>query len=193
MSAIPLAGLTALQALRDKGGLKNGERALVLGASGGVGSFAVQIAKAMGAVVTAVCGTSSVDLVESLGADHIIDYKTEGVRRTRDRFEVVFDAVGTYGALAMSSLLTQGGRYVTTLPGPGLLWVSLMGVLLSKKEAHFIRVDPSGSDLGFLSSLVEQGLLKPVIDSEFTLRELAAAHRRSESKHARGKIVATVP
>ncbi len=190
-AAIPLAGLTALQALRDKGGLRTGQKALVLGASGGVGVFAVQIAKALGAEVAAVCGTSNVDLVKSLGADRVIDYKTADVRRVADRFDVIFDAVGSYGALAMAPLLEKRGRYVSTLPGPGLIVAALTG-LVSGKSARFIHVEPLGADLEFLTSLAERGSFRPVIDSEFPLTEVAAAHRRSESKHARGKIVVNV-
>ncbi len=191
-AAVPLAGLTALQALRDKGGLKAGGRALILGASGGVGTFAVQIAKALGGFVTAVCGSSNLDLVKRLGADRIVDYKTENVGRIGERFEVIFDAVGTYGAVSMASLLTQEGRYVSTLPGPGVIWALLAGNAFSRKKAHFIRVEPSGTDLDFLAGLAEGGRLRPVIESEFPLTEIAAAHRRSESKHARGKIVVAV-
>ncbi len=191
-ASIPLAALTALQAMRDKGGLKAGGRVLILGASGGVGSFAVQIAKALGAEVVAVCGGANREWVLELGADKAVDYRTEKVADLRERFEVVFDAVGGYGFAAMKRLLTPEGVYVSTLPGPALLWATAVGNLLSRKKGRMIWVEPLGKDLDFLSSLVESGRLKPVIDSEFALAELAEAHRRSQSHRVRGKIVVRI-
>ena len=191
-AAVPLAGLTALQALRDKGGLRSGQRLMVLGASGGVGTFAVQIGKALGAWVTGVCGTANLDLVKSLGADETIDYTKQSVDQLKGPFEVVFDAVGLYGFMRVRSLLTPSGVYVSTLPGPGLIFAQLVGNFLFRRKGRFIWVDPLGADLDDLSELAQTGRLRAVVDSEFDLSEIAAAHERSETGRSRGKIVVQI-
>ena len=187
-AAVPLAALTALQALRDKAKLQGGQRLLVIGASGGVGHFAVQIAKAMGAEVTAICGTDNIAWVQSLGADLVIDYRQKDYKSKKGHFDVVFDAVGVDSFRSTYSLLAPDGIYVTTLPGPGLILDELIS-LVSTKRASFVMVRPSGTDLETITKWINAGKLHPVVDRSFPLAEIDAAHDYSEAGHAKGKIV----
>ncbi|MHC4549730.1 MAG: NAD(P)-dependent alcohol dehydrogenase [Planctomycetota bacterium] len=186
-AAMPLAGLTALQALR---GLAEGQRCLVIGASGGVGSYAVQIARARGAHVTGVCSGSNVGLVADLGADEVIDYETQEVFGRR--YDLILDAVAAHGFAAARRALHARGAYVSTLPRPGLLvWMALTRILPGKR-ARFVLVEPVAEDLAQLARLADKGKLRSVIDSTYPLAETEAALRRSETGRARGKIVIKV-
>ena len=191
-AAIPLAGLTALQALRDHGGFQRGHNVLVLGASGGVGSFAVQIARALGATVTGVCSGANRELVMSLGARRVIDYRKENALEAGEKYNVIFDAVARYGFPKTRPLLTEEGSYVTTLPSLAVIFAMFIGNYFSRKKAQFFRVKPLGRDLELLSGLVAQGKLKPAIDSRFPLSQIAQAHRHSESHRAQGKIIVEI-
>ncbi len=195
-AAIPLAALTALQALRDLGGLGEGQKALVNGASGGVGTFAVQIASALGAEATGVCSAANAELVRELGATEVVDYAREDFTKRAASYAVVFDAVANRSFIEARRVLAPGGAYVTTLPSPGiLLWAALTAAapLIGGRKARMIRVAPRGKDLEYLTGLVDDGRLKPLIDSEFPLERIAEAHQRSESGRARGKIVISIP
>jgi NADPH:quinone reductase-like Zn-dependent oxidoreductase len=192
-AAIPLAALTALQALRDKGKLKAGQSVLINGAAGGVGSFAVQIAKALGAKVTGVCGPDTNQLVLGLGANKVINYRNQDFTRTPERYDIVFDAVANRSFAECARIMTPRGRYVTTLPSASLvLWsailpiANLVGYL---KRARIILVRAGGRDLEFLKSLAENGQLRPVIDRVYSLEQIQEAHAYSESGHVHGKIV----
>jgi len=192
-AALPLAGLTALQALRDLGELRAGERVLVVGASGGVGHYAVQIAKAFGATVSAVCSTANVSWVREIGADDVVDYT-----RTREfgpaaSFDLIFDTVVAEPFGRYRGFLKPGGIYVSTLPTIGLIVRALPLRLFSGKRIKTVMLKPNGDDLAFLGTLAEQGRLRSVIDSVFPLSQLDLAHRRSQSGHARGKIVIDIP
>jgi NADPH:quinone reductase-like Zn-dependent oxidoreductase len=195
-ASLPIAGCTALQALRDHGGLREGGSVLVNGGAGGVGHFAVQIGKAMGATVAATCGPSNVDFVRSLGADRVIDYSREEFTRRPDRYDVVFDAVGKSSFAACRHLLNPGGAYVTTLPDPGnLFWgavQSAAGLLGRARRAKFLWVRQEGADLGYLGRLADEGRLRPVIGETFSLGRGREAHALSEQGHTRGKIVLEV-
>lgn len=191
-AAIPLAALTALQALREQGGIGAGSRVLVIGAAGGVGSYAVQIAKACGAEVAGVCGTGNVALVKELGADRVIDYKKENVMSASGPYDIVFDAVAAYSFSAVRPILRKKGAYISTLPSPGLAFSILWTRLVPGQKAHFILMKPLGADLRYLAELVEAGKMRSVIDSAFSLEDVARAHARSEAGHARGKIVIRV-
>lgn len=191
-AALPLAGLTALQALRDRGRLREGGSVLVVGGSGGVGHYAVQIAKALGAKVTAVCSTANVSWVRELGADEVIDYTRTTEFGPTASFDLVFDTVGSTPFGHYEPLLKPDGIYVTTVPGIGLMLRALLLPLFSKKRIRAVMVKAKGNDLAFLAALAEQGRLRSVIDSVFPLAELDAAHRRSQSGHARGKIVVDI-
>jgi NADPH:quinone reductase-like Zn-dependent oxidoreductase len=195
-ASLPIAGVTALQSLRDLGGLREGGATLINGAGGGVGHFAVQIARALGAVTAATCGPSNVEFVRSLGAQTVIDYRQEDFTRRAERFDVVFDAVATSSFGACHHLLKPGGTYVTTLPTAGVfLWypVQVVARMFGRtKQAKFLMVRPDGNDLAFLGDLADQGRLRPTIGRTFPLDHARDAHLASEEGHARGKIVLEV-
>jgi NADPH:quinone reductase-like Zn-dependent oxidoreductase len=195
-ASLPIAGGTALQALRDVGALREGGSALINGGAGGVGHFAVQIAKALGARVTATCGPSNVAFVESLGTDRVIDYTREDFTRRPDRYDVVFDAVAKSTFPACRGLLEPGGAYVTTLPSPGVLFwgavQSAAGLFARAKRAKFLIVRPEGADLEFLGQLADQGRLRPALGLTVPLERAGAAQDASEQGHTRGKIVLEV-
>lgn len=193
-AAVPLAALTAYQALHYKGKIKSGETVLVNGASGGVGSFAVQIARAAGAMVTAVCGTDNIELVRTLGADRVIDYRKQDFTELPDRYDIIFDAVGNFSFFKISKKLTCSGCYITTLPNKpadilSFFLTSLLPPFFKGKKSTYINVRPSGSDLGALSLLIREKKVAPIIDRMFSLEEIMEAHAYSETGHARGKIV----
>ncbi|RDV13121.1 NAD(P)-dependent alcohol dehydrogenase [Pontibacter diazotrophicus] len=192
-AAVPLTALTALQALRDKGELAQGERVLINGASSGVGSFAVQIAKALGAgEVTGVCSTDHIDLVKSLGADRVVDYTEEDFTEKKDCYNIIFDAVAKSTYLDSKDSLCQNGRYVTTVPNPKDIALGYALSVFSDKKLRLLVADEKGEDLELIRAWIETGKVWPVIDKEFPLREAAEAHRYSEGGHAAGKIVLVV-
>ncbi|MEX2141681.1 MAG: NAD(P)-dependent alcohol dehydrogenase [Pirellulales bacterium] len=192
-AAVPLAALTALQALRDKGKLQAGQSVLINGAAGGVGSFAVQIAKALGVQVTGVCGPDTTQLVLGLGANKVINYRNEDFTRTPERYDLVFDAVANRSFAECARIMTPRGRYVSTLPSASLVWWSAVLPIAKlvgyRKRARFILVRAGGRDLEFLTSLAEEGKLRPVVDRVYGLEQIQEAHAYSESGHAHGKIV----
>ena len=195
-ASLPLAALTAIQALRDVAGVRAGARVLINGASGGVGTLAVQIARAMELRVTGVCSGRNAEFVESLGAGRVIDYTKQDFTREGSYWEVIFDAAATRGFGHCRRALASGGTYVTTVPGPGVAaWMAagLPGRLVGAKRAAFILMRPSGDDLRVLADWVASGAVRPILDSTFPLDRIAEAHRRSESKRARGKIVISIP
>ena len=187
-AAIPLTGLTAYQALVYKGKIAGNQQVLVNGSSGGVGSFAVQIAKAFNTEVTGVCSGRNVALTRRLGADHVIDYTQEDVLATPRRFDLIYDTIGNLSFKNGRHLLTPDGRWVTTSPYPiNYLYSAL--TLLSRQSYEVIFTQPGSRDLAQLKMLVEQRAVRPVIDRTYTLEEMAEAHRYSEEGHASGKIV----
>ena len=195
-AAIPLAALTALQALRDKGELAEGERVLVNGGSGGVGHFAIQIAAALGARVVAVGSRRNQEFLRELGAERAIAYEDEDFTRDDETFDVVFDAVGKSSFQACELILGEGGIYVTTTPGPsdilrGIV-SSVAGLFGPARRSRWVSVRPSGDDLVFLGRLADQGRLQPVIEQVFPLEEIRQAHETSEAGHVRGKVVVRV-
>ncbi|RKS05129.1 NADPH:quinone reductase-like Zn-dependent oxidoreductase [Nocardiopsis sp. Huas11] len=199
-AAVPLAGVTALQGLRDAGGVRPGHRVLVNGASGGVGTFAVQIAKALGAHVTGVCSGPAVDLVTSIGADEVVDYTREDCTRSAARYDVVFDLVGSHPPAAYRRVLHRGGVYVaaTGMPGGSLLGplpFLLRVVLASLRGGPRMKpfaAKPGPDALAALAELIESGRVRPVIDRTYALADAAAALARQGQGHARGKTVVTV-
>lgn len=198
-AAVPVAGLTALQGLRDKGGVQPGHKVLVNGASGGVGTFAVQIAKALGAEVTAVCSTRNVDLVRSLGADRVIDYTREDFTRSGERYDVLFDNAGSRSWRACRRVLAQEATVVLVggpkrrLLGPlGHIVAMRVGSLGSSRKTVFFISDMNGSDLETLRELIEAGRVKPVVERRYGLGEVADALRYLGEGHAQGKVVVSM-
>jgi len=191
-AAVPLAALTALQALRDEGGLRPGHRVLINGSSGGVGTFAVQIAKAMGAEVTAVCSTKNIELVKTLGADRTIDYTQQDFTQDPVQYDIVFDAVGNRSFTQCKGVLTPKGVYVPTQPLPASFLESFLTHPWPGQKAKVVILKSSAEDLAYLKNLIEAGKIRAVIDRTYSLPEIAIAHAHSETEHAVGKIVITV-
>jgi len=188
-AGMPLAALTPLYGLRDCGHLQRGDRVLVNGASGGVGVFAIQIAKVMGAHVTGVCSAKNVDLVRELGADAVIDYTAEEVLMAGDRYDIIYDAVGALELAAALPALSESGTYLTLVPVPGIDFFIPGQTMREAGKGYFVAWTPHARDLDLLSGWVSSGDLKPVIDSEYSLDDIRAAHERSQTERAVGKII----
>ena len=195
-AAVPIAAVTALQGLRDKGQIQPGQKVLINGASGGVGTFAVQIAKSFGAEVTGVCSTRNLDMVRSIGADHVIDYTQEDFTKNGQHYDLILAANGYHSISDYKRALSPKGMYVMTggsmaqlfqamLLGP---WISMTG---SKKMGN-LMAKPNQKDLVFLKELLEAGKVVPVIERRYPLSEVAEAIRYLEEGHAQGKVVITV-
>src|SRR5881275_2425139 len=200
--SVGIAGVTALQGLRDKGHIQAGQKVLINGASGGVGTFAVQIAKAFGAEVTGVCSTHNVDLVKSIGADHVIDYSKEDFTRTDQRYDVIYDLVGNHSFSERRNILKPNGICVLAgVGGAGLhpgMWGRVLGnfatVFKSKFTSQkfvFYIAKLTKDDLNVLRDLMQSGKVAPVIDRTYKMSETADAVRYLEEGHARGKVVIT--
>ncbi len=190
-AAVPLAAFTALQGLRDKGQIRSGQKVLVNGASGGVGTFAVQIAKSYGTEVTGVCSTPNLKLVRSLGADHVIDYTREDFTRNGQRYDLIFDAVGNRSVSDLRRALSPDG--ICSVAGftslPLLFQVMLRG---GRKVGLMETAKANKKDLLVLKELLETGKVIPVIDRTYPLNETAEAIRYLETGRARGKVIITV-
>ncbi|MBN3884945.1 MAG: NAD(P)-dependent alcohol dehydrogenase [Nostoc sp. JL34] len=191
-AAVPLAALTALQALRDQGNIQTGQTVLINGAAGGVGIFGVQIAKALGAVVTGVSSTKNLDLVKSLGSDRVIDYTQQDFTQDIAQYDIIFDAVGKRSLSETKKVLKPNGVYITTVPSPKVLLESVLTAFLPGRKAKFLFEKPNAKDLLFLKELIEAGKIRAVIDRTYPLQELAAAHNYSETGRAVGKIAIAV-
>ena len=199
-AAIPIAAITALQGLRDHGGIKAGQKVLINGASGGVGTYAVQIAKSFGAEVTGVCSTRNVDMVRSIGADHVIDYTKENFTEGQERYDLILDNVGSQGFFDMEDVMKPDGVIVMVggskkgpLLGPikRLAWMKLVGHFIEPQTTFFIA-KVNKADLELLAGLAREGKLKSVIDRRFPLEEAGAALEYLGAGHARGKVIVTV-
>jgi NADPH:quinone reductase-like Zn-dependent oxidoreductase len=188
-SSIPIAGITALQALRDLGHIEPGKKVLINGASGGVGHFAVQIAKVFDAQVTAVCSGSNAGFVRGLGADRTIDYVTEDFTKGEERYDIIFDAVAkrTFGECGRA--LTPMGIYVNTLPSFSVLLNQYVAGFLTRRKAACVMVRPNGTDMEWMRTHIEGGRIRIVIDRVYPLEQIRDAFAFSETGRARGKIV----
>lgn len=191
-AAVPVAGLTALQGLVDEGQLRPGQKVLINGASGGVGTFAVQIAKAMSAEVTGVCSTKNLELVQSLGADRTIDYTQHNFTQDTVQYDLIFDAVAKRSFSACQNILQPQGIYVSTLPAFENLGAMVQSLIFPGKKARFILAKPIPRDLNALRELIEAGKVRSIIDRTFPLSEIAAAHTYSETGRTVGKIAIAV-
>jgi NADPH:quinone reductase-like Zn-dependent oxidoreductase len=193
-AAVPTAALTALQGLRDRGRLQPGQKVLINGASGGVGSFAVQIAKAFGAEVTGVCSTTNVDMVRSIGADHVIDYTQEDFTAGGPRYDLILDNVANRSLTDLWRALTPRGILIPNSGHGGLGYVlkaAVSSAFLRKQGGLFITRTNHG-DLVLLKELIESGRVVPVVDRTYPLRETPTAVEYVGRGHARGKVVITV-
>ena len=195
-AAVPRAAVVALQGLRDKGKVRSGQKVLINGASGGVGTFAVQIAKSFGAEVTAVCSTRNLDMVRSIGADHVIDYTQEDFTKSGQRYDLIIAANGYHPILDYRRALSPNGICVTTGGSmaqivQGLLLGPLISMIGSKKMVS-LMAKPNNMDLVFVKQLLEAGKAVPVIDRRYPLSEVPEAIRYVEEGHAKGKVVITL-
>jgi NADPH:quinone reductase-like Zn-dependent oxidoreductase len=199
-AAVPLAASTALQGLRDHGRIEPGHKVLIIGASGGVGTFAVQIAKSFDAEVSGVCSTRNVEMVRSLGADHVIDYTQEDFTQSGQNYDLIFQLAGTRSPSDCRRALTSKGTLVLSSGESDGRWIGpvariikalVLSPFVSQKMASF-TVKPNKEDLQFLKQLIEAGTVTPVIDRTYPLSETPEAIRYLESGHAQGKVVITV-
>ncbi len=196
--AVAIAGLTALQGLRDKGRIQPGHKVLIIGASGGVGTFAVQIAKSFGADVTGVCSTRNVDMVRSIGADHVIDYTQEDFTRGGQRYDLILDAIGNRSLSACRRTMSANGVYVavggpkTSLGLLGRMFRMLLFSLVGSRKMVPMLAKHTKEDLVVLQDLLESGKVTPVIDRRYELSEAPAALRYQGEGHAQGKTVIAV-
>ena len=201
-ASIPIAGITALQALRDSGQIKSGQKVLINGASGGVGTFAIQLAKWFGADVTGVCSTRNIELVRSLGADRVIDYTKDDFTKGEARYDIVIDNVANRSLLEFRRILNPKGKYVLVGGGgpndgrwAGPLIRPLKALLLSKlvsQDMGMMLASMNKQDLTLLGTLIQDGTIKAVIDKQYRLSEAAEAMRYLEAGRARGKVIVTV-
>jgi NADPH:quinone reductase-like Zn-dependent oxidoreductase len=199
-AAVPLAANTALQGLRDHGRIQPGQKVLINGASGGVGTFAVQIAKSFGVEVTGVCSTRNMDMVRSIGADHVIDYTQEDFTRGGQRYDLMLDLVGNRSVSECRSVLNGKGVYLASFGQPEHRWLGplpqvsrtlLLSLVVSQKMTMFV-MKPNQKDLVVLQELLESAKVTPVIDRTYSLSEVPDAFRYLEDGHAQGKVVITV-
>jgi 2-desacetyl-2-hydroxyethyl bacteriochlorophyllide A dehydrogenase len=191
-TAVPQAAVVALQGLRDKGNIQAGQKVLINGASGGVGTFAVQIAKAFGGEVTAVCSTKNLDLVRSIGADHVIDYTEEDFTQREPQYDLIFDIVANHSTSDYVRVLNPGGTYVACAFNPTSLFLGPFISMTSDKKITALSHQPNHDDLVFIKELLETGKVVPVIDRCYPLNEIPEAMRYLESGQHRGKIVITI-
>jgi NADPH:quinone reductase-like Zn-dependent oxidoreductase len=195
-ASVPYAALTALPFLRDNGKIQSGQKVLILGASGSVGNFAVQLAKYYGVEVTGVCSTRNVELVKSLGADQVIDYTKQDFTQSEETYDIIFDTVGKSSFSRCKGSLKRPGIYLTTVIGFGILFKMLL-TSKSKKKAviAFTGLRPAAervTDLLFIRELLQTGKLKPVIDREYSLEEIIEAYRYVDQGHKKGSVVINI-
>jgi NADPH:quinone reductase-like Zn-dependent oxidoreductase len=190
-AAVPVAALTALQGLRDKAGIKKGDKVLIYGASGGVGHFSVQLARYYGAEVTAVCSSANLGWVKGLGAHYMIDYTKEDFTKSGRMYDIIFDTVGYVSFLACKSSLSGAGVFVTAnfLNQKRDIVQFLLGLFTGRKRAKTFITRGNQKDLDFLAGLLSKGKLKPVIDRRYPLDQIVKAHRYAEEGHTKGKVV----
>jgi len=191
VAALPLAAVTALQSLRDKGKVQPGQKVLVNGASGAVGTFTIQIAKSFGAEVTGVCSTDKIEMVRSIGADHIIDYKNEDFTNNSEQYNLIIDNVGNRSVSEYKRALSPEGKCV--IVGFTTFFLLFQHAIFGGKKVGLMgSAKPNKKDLVFIRSLLEEGKIKPVIDRQYKLSEVPEAIRYVEKGHAIGKVVITV-
>ena len=190
-AAVPLAATVALRFLKA-GSIKSGQKVLINGASGGLGTFAVQLAKSFDTEVTAVCSTGNLDMVKSLGADKVIDYTKEDFTESNNTYDLIFDAVGKSSFSKCRKLLNQKGFYITTLLTFKILLDMLWTSVIGGKKAKFATPMVTPKDLDFINNLIKAGKIKPILDRSYHLSQLAEAHRYVELGHVKGRVVINI-
>jgi NADPH:quinone reductase-like Zn-dependent oxidoreductase len=190
-AAGPVSTLAALYFLR-RGGIKSGQKVIINGASGALGTAAIQLAKYFGAEVTGVCSTSSIELVKSLGADKVIDYTKEDFTKNEQTYDIIFDAVGKRSFSQCKDSLKQGGVYLMSVPILAILLQTLFTSIIGSKKAILVNPKSQTEDLNFLKELIEAGEIKPVIDRTYPLEQIVEAHRYVDKGHKKGNVVITV-
>jgi NADPH:quinone reductase-like Zn-dependent oxidoreductase len=190
-AALPFGGVTALYFLR-KGKIQRGQQVLIYGASGSVGTAAVQVAKHFGATVTAVCSTTNVPLVKSLGADQVIDYTQEDFTRKSETYDIIFDTVGKTRLSDSLAKLKPGGSYLQAVAGPGVLIQMQRAARKTGLTLVGGTANPTAEDLIYLNDLVKTGQIRPVIDRSYSLHDMVEAHRYVDAGHKKGNVVITV-
>jgi len=190
-AAVPSAAMTALHALRDQAKVRQNQKVLINGASGGVGTFAVQIAKALGAEVTGVCSTRNVEMVRSIGADHAIDYSKEDFTEGENRYDLILDNVGNHSFAEYRRVLNPGGIHLPNTGHGGMSFVikAFIFSALSSRHAKPFLSTPNAEDLGYVRDLIEAGKVSPIVDQTFPMVDVSKAVRYLEEEHARGKVV----
>ena len=191
-AAIPMAGQTALQALRDHGRIRPGQQIMIIGAAGGVGHYALQLAKIFRLETTAVCSSKHEKLIEAIKPDHHIDYRMEDYLNGVKRYDIILDAAGIKTFLSCRRALKPGGVYISLLPRPKIIVHKIISVFTEGKKVRTFLQRSSSSDLDFLRKLAEEGKLISVIDSVFPLDRVSEAHKRAESYSSEGKIIIQV-
>ena len=191
-AAVPQAAVVALQGLRDKGQIQPGQKVLINGASGGIGTFAVQIAKSFGAEVTGVCNTRNLDMVHSIGADQVIDYTQEDFTQNEQRYDLILDIVANRSISDYKRALTPNGSYVAVAFNPASLFLGPLISMTGSKKVGSLVAKPNNKDLVFIKELLEAGKVVPVIDRRYPLSEVAEAVRYYGEGHAQGKVIITV-
>lgn len=194
-AAVPIAGITALQGLRDKGRIQAGQKVLVIGAAGGVGTFAVQIAKSYGAQVTGVCSTRNVEMVTLIGADHVVDYTRDDFSTSGEQYDIVLDCIGNRTLSECRRVMSERGIHVAVGGDDrllsmllGFVWANLLSMFVSQRFVSFLAAI-RGKDLAVLAGLMEDGKVAPTIDRRYPLEQAAEAIRYLETMHARGKVI----
>jgi NADPH:quinone reductase-like Zn-dependent oxidoreductase len=193
-AAVPTSALSALHGLRREGKLQPGQKVLINGASGGVGTYAVQIAKALGAEVTGVCSSKNLDMVRSIGADHVIDYTQEDFTQGKERYDLILDQVANHSLSDCRRVLTPNGKHIPNSGNSGFGYIIkafVSSLFLRQQRRPYLSV-PKNEDLVVLKELIEAGNVKPVIDRTYPLSEICEAFRYLDKGHAQGKVVITV-
>ncbi|KAF5416777.1 MAG: Acryloyl-coenzyme A reductase [Candidatus Methanophagaceae archaeon] len=196
-AAVTNGALTALPFLRDKGNIQTGQKILINGASGVVGSAAVQLAEYYGAEVTGVCSTSNLERVKSLGANKVIDYTKEDFTKTSESYDIIFDVAGKTSFSRCKRLLKQNGIYLATVPTPAIIFQMLLTSQISRRKVKFMaaglrKSGKKAKDLLFLKEIIEAGKLKSIIDRKYPLEQIVEAHRYVEKGHKKGNIVISI-
>jgi len=191
-ASVPIGGRTALFFLRDKGNIQSGQKVLINGASGSVGSYAIQLAKYFGAEVTSVCSTVNLELVKSLGADNVIDYLKEDFTKNGETYDIIFDVVNKSTFSRCKNSLKERGIYLATYPTMSIIFQMLWTSMVGSKKAMFGGENEKLENLVFLKELIEAGKIKPVIDRTYPLEQIVEAHRYVDKGHKKGNVVITI-